>query len=170
MLSCVCRFSTPWTVARQAPLSIECSRQEYQSGLPFPSPGDLPHPGIKPWSPALHCRQILYHLSHQQSLKHTSFPECRGGSQLMATVSSGNKRQVSPTLALEKTSTGSVWPHSFSLGQVTKRCLFHLTPSLSLIPAFDKRAVMLMKLGIFFFSNCSEIQRLLLFVNQSPHC
>ena len=43
----------PWTVARQAPLSIEFSRQEYCSGLPLPSPGDLPNPGIEPVSPAL---------------------------------------------------------------------------------------------------------------------
>ena len=44
---------TPITVAHQAPLSMGFSRQEYWSGLPFPSPGDLPHPGIKPRSPAL---------------------------------------------------------------------------------------------------------------------
>ena len=42
-----------WTVAYQAPLSMGFSRQEYWSGLPFPSPGDLPDPGIKPRSPAL---------------------------------------------------------------------------------------------------------------------
>ena len=40
-------FETPWSVARPAPLSIKFARQEYQSGLPFPSPGDLPYPGIK---------------------------------------------------------------------------------------------------------------------------
>ena len=44
---------TPWTVARQAPLSTGFSRQEYWIGLPFPSPGDLPDPGSKPRSPAL---------------------------------------------------------------------------------------------------------------------
>ena len=44
---------TPWTVAHQASPSMGFSRQEYWSGLPFPSPGDLPHPGIKPRSPAL---------------------------------------------------------------------------------------------------------------------
>jgi len=44
---------TPGTVAPQVPLSMEFSRQEYWSGLPFPSPGDLHHPGIKPGSPAL---------------------------------------------------------------------------------------------------------------------
>ena len=43
----------PWTVACQAPLSMRFSRQEYWSGLPFPSPGDLPNPGIEPRSPAL---------------------------------------------------------------------------------------------------------------------
>ena len=46
-------FATPRTVACQAPLSMGFSRQEYWSGLPFPSPGDLPDPGIKPGSPAL---------------------------------------------------------------------------------------------------------------------
>jgi len=52
-LSHVRLFATPWTVAHQAPPSMEFSRQEYWSGLPFPSPGDLPDPGIKPRSPAL---------------------------------------------------------------------------------------------------------------------
>ena len=45
-------FATPWTVAYQAPPSMEFSRQEYWSGLPFPSPGDLPNSGIEPGSPA----------------------------------------------------------------------------------------------------------------------
>ena len=48
--SVVDSFVTPWTVACQAPLSVEFSRQEYQSGQPFPSPGDLPDPGIEPGS------------------------------------------------------------------------------------------------------------------------
>ena len=58
---CVCVLShsivfdsvTPWIVARQAPLSMGFSRQEYWSGLPFPTPGDLPNPGMEPRSPAL---------------------------------------------------------------------------------------------------------------------
>ena len=49
-LSCVWCFASPWTVALQAPLSMGFSRQEYWSGLPFPSPGDLPDPGIEPAS------------------------------------------------------------------------------------------------------------------------
>ena len=52
-LSRVRLFGTPWTVAYQAPPSVGFSRQEYWSGLPFPSPGDLPNPGIEPRSPAL---------------------------------------------------------------------------------------------------------------------
>ena len=51
-LSHVQHFVTPWTVAYQAPPSMEFSRQEYWSGLPFPSPGDLPDPGIEAGSPA----------------------------------------------------------------------------------------------------------------------
>ena len=56
MLSRVRLSVTPWTVAHQAPLSMGFPRQEYWSGLPFPSPGDLHNPGIKPLyltSPAL---------------------------------------------------------------------------------------------------------------------
>ena len=52
-LSCVLLFATPWTVAYEIPPSMEFSRQEYWSGLPFPSPGSLPHPGIEPGSPIL---------------------------------------------------------------------------------------------------------------------
>ena len=58
-LSHVRFFATPWTVARQDHLSIEFSRQEYWSGLPFPSPGELPNPGIKLC--LLVGRWILYH-------------------------------------------------------------------------------------------------------------
>ena len=53
LVSRVLFFATRWTEAYQAPLSVEFSRQEYWSGLPFPPPGDLPDPGIAPGSPAL---------------------------------------------------------------------------------------------------------------------
>ena len=56
-------FSTPWTVARQAPLSMGFSRQEYWSGLPRPSPGDLPDLGMTLESPALQADSLL--LNHQ---------------------------------------------------------------------------------------------------------
>ena len=51
-------LATPWTVALQAPLSVKFSRHEYWSGLPFPSPGDLPDPGIRPGSPALQADSL----------------------------------------------------------------------------------------------------------------
>ena len=69
-LSHVWLFETPRTVALQAPLSMEFSRQEYWSGLPLSTPGDLPDPGIEPSLP--HYRQILYQLNHQGSLERQS--------------------------------------------------------------------------------------------------
>ena len=66
LLSHVRFFATPWTVAYQSPPSMGFSRQESWSGLPFPSPGDLPDQESKPGLP--HCRQTLYHLSHQGML------------------------------------------------------------------------------------------------------
>ena len=59
-LSCGRLFETPWTVAYQGPLSMGFSRQEYWSGLPFPSPGDLPNPGIKPGSPELQADALSF--------------------------------------------------------------------------------------------------------------
>ena len=58
-LSCVRLFATPWTVADQAPLSMGFSRQGYWSGLPFPSPRDLPNPGIELRPPALSADALL---------------------------------------------------------------------------------------------------------------
>ena len=65
---CVCvvshghLFATPWSVALQAPLSLGFPRLENWSGLPFPFPGDLPRPGVKSMSPALHVDSLP--LSH----------------------------------------------------------------------------------------------------------
>ena len=64
-LSHVRLFATPWTVAYQAFLSMGFSRQEYQSCLPFPSPGGFPDPGIEPRSPTLRADALP--LSHQGS-------------------------------------------------------------------------------------------------------
>ena len=58
-------FATPWTIACQAPLSMEFSRQEYWSAFLFPSPGHLLDPGLN--SGLLHCRQTIYHLSQYTS-------------------------------------------------------------------------------------------------------
>ena len=60
LLSPIRFFATAWTVACEAPPSMGFSRQEYWSGVPFPSPGDLPNPGIKPRSPTLQVD--AYHL------------------------------------------------------------------------------------------------------------
>ena len=61
--SCLTRDSMDW--ACWAPLSMEFSRQEYWSGLPFPSPGDLPYPGIKHGSPALQADSFTNCLSYK---------------------------------------------------------------------------------------------------------
>ena len=58
-LSRVRLFVTPWTVACQTPPPMGFSRQEYWSGSPFPSPGDLPDPRIEPWSPAPQADSLL---------------------------------------------------------------------------------------------------------------
>ena len=63
----VCLFATPRTVVHQAPRSTEFSRQEYWSGLSFPSPGDLPDPGIKPGPPTLQKDSL--HLSQEGRIK-----------------------------------------------------------------------------------------------------
>ena len=55
-------LATKWTIARMPPLSMEFSRQEYWSGLPFPSPGYLPDPGSEPGSPALQADPLLTEL------------------------------------------------------------------------------------------------------------
>ena len=62
LLSRIQLFVTPWTVAYQAAPSMGFSRQEYWSGLPFPSPGDLPDPGMEPRSPALQADALLSEL------------------------------------------------------------------------------------------------------------
>ena len=59
MCSVVSDSATPWTVAHQAPLSMGFSRQQYWNGLPFPSPGDLPDPGIELRSPTLQTDALL---------------------------------------------------------------------------------------------------------------
>ena len=66
-------LATPWTVACQAPLSMGSSRQEYWSGLPFPSPGDLPDPGIEPRSPALKADSS----PSEPPGKQTYYPSCK---------------------------------------------------------------------------------------------
>ena len=73
LLNRVQLFVTPWTIAYQAPPSQEFPRQEYWNGLPFPSPGDLPDPGIEPTSPAWQVDSLpLNHLVSPQLNVHVS--------------------------------------------------------------------------------------------------
>ena len=62
-------LATPWTVAHQAPLSMGFSRQEYWRGLPFPSPGNLPYPGVEPGSPALQADSLPTELPEEENIK-----------------------------------------------------------------------------------------------------
>ena len=66
--SVVSNSATPWSVACQAPLPMEFSRQEHWSGLPFPTPGDLPNPGIKPGYPALQADSLRSELPGKRIL------------------------------------------------------------------------------------------------------
>ena len=75
LLSHVPFFATPWTVAYWAPQSMEFSRQEYWSGLPFPSPGDFPNPGIEPQSPALQADALLSKPPGKPSVQFSSFTQ-----------------------------------------------------------------------------------------------
>ena len=74
-LSHVRLFATPWTVAHQAPPFMGFSRQEYWSGWPFPSPGDLPDPGIEPKSPALQADALTSEPPGKLRLTETSGPQ-----------------------------------------------------------------------------------------------
>ena len=72
-------FATPWTIAHQAPLSLGFPRQEYWSGLLFPSPGDLPTTGTEPGSPALQAVSLpsglLYSFKHPLKCAFTAYPQ-----------------------------------------------------------------------------------------------
>ena len=74
LLSCIWPFVTPWTVADQCSLSIGFPRQEYWNGLPFPSPRDLPYPGIRPVSPALASKFFTSSTTWEASSEAESVP------------------------------------------------------------------------------------------------
>ena len=76
-------FATPWTVAHQAPPSMGFSRQEYWSGLPFPSPGDLPDPGFEPRSPALQADALT---SEPPTLQFFFLLKRKGHRQIIKTI------------------------------------------------------------------------------------
>ena len=82
---------TPWTVAHQAPLSMEFSKQEYWSGLPFPFPGDLPNPGIEPMSPALAGGFFTTELPEKPSGGDRCLSSFREGTRLHYSMESASK-------------------------------------------------------------------------------
>ena len=104
---------TPWTVACQAPLSMGFSRQEYWSGLPFPSPGDLPDPGIEPASPALQADS--YQLSYEGSPSSV---------RSLKKQESSKKKSTSALLSMPKSLT--VWI-STNYGKFLKRWEYQTT-------------------------------------------
>ena len=82
LLSHVQLFATPQTITHQAPLLMGFSRQEYWSGLPFPSPEDLLDSGIEPWSPALQTDSLPFELQGNPSVNQMSHLELLRGSLL----------------------------------------------------------------------------------------
>ena len=116
-LSRVRLFATTWTVAYQAPPSMGFSRQEYWSGLPFPSPGDLPDPGIEPRSPALQADAL-------PSEPPGKFPPHDGVDRIPGSVHRIKQRvldwgqeQGLGTLQVKVPSLGLSWSELFSPGQ-----------------------------------------------------
>ena len=115
---CVCSVvsdsETTLTVAHQAPLSLEFSRQEYWSRLPYPSSRDFPNSGIE----CMHCRQILYHLSNLESLSLVQFSSVQSLSRVWLFVTAWiAARQASLSItnsqsSLRLTSIKSVMPSS----------------------------------------------------------
>ena len=113
-----------WTVAHQAPPSVGFSRQEYWSGLPFPSPGDLPHPGIETRSPTLQADALTSALNTRiQSLRkppiETNIKDFKGGKEAMLKEEGGGggrggRKEWPYRRLLPPTDTQALW--DFSLG------------------------------------------------------
>ena len=107
LLSCVWLFATPCTAAHQTLLSMRFSRQRYWSGLPFPSPGDLPDPGIEPRFPALQADSLPTELPGK--------PHWEGRSYKRSTFWMGVQMKW--------------WRTGFDFGYVSLRCLLDRCPS-----------------------------------------
>ena len=125
-------FVTPWTTACQAPQSMGFPRQEHWSGFPFPSPGDLPDPGIEPVSPALPADSLL--LSHQGSHSSWANTFCFGGQG--AQRAGACPGAACPGASLGKRHTHAQWrpelsqssPNTPSLGASNWVGQVHLSP------------------------------------------
>ena len=101
-LSCVQLFVILWIVTCQAPLSMGSSRQEYWSGLPFPSPEDLPYPGIKPGSPTLQADSLLTKLPGKSSTVtlHKPCLESPGEQGFKSRSATGNRYMINSWIKL----------------------------------------------------------------------
>ena len=91
-------FAAPWTVAYQAPPSMGFSRQEYWSGLPFPSPGDLPDPGIEPGSPALQADALTSEPLQSTSCQMLGWMKHKLESRFPGEISITSDMQMTPPL------------------------------------------------------------------------
>ena len=117
-------FATPWTVACQTPLSMGFSRQEYWSGLPFPSPGDLPDPGIRPGYPAWQADSLPFELLGKPSVGEDAEKReplvHRGGTSRMwvGAATMENSMEVG-----QNTKNRTVWPGNFTSGYLRKQTL-----------------------------------------------
>ena len=105
-LSCVRLFATLWSVAHQAPLSMGFSRQEYWSGLPFPSPGNLSNPGIESRSPTLWADALTSELPGKLKLFHLSLLLKDQGVGVSRKESS---RKISTSALLTKPKSLTLW-------------------------------------------------------------
>ena len=118
LLSCVRLFVTPWTVAHQAPLSVEFSRQEYQNGLPHPPPVDLPDPGIKP---IISC--ISYFAGGLSTAESPGKPVC-------ASVQFSSVAQSCPTLCKPMTCSTPGLPVHHQLPEFTQTCVHRVSDAI----------------------------------------
>ena len=90
-------FAVPWTVAFQAPLSMEFSRREYRSRLPFPSPGDVPDLRIEPRSPALQADALPSELP-EYIKQNARLDEAQAGIKIAGEISVTSDMQMTPSL------------------------------------------------------------------------
>ena len=100
-LSCVRLFVTPWTIAYQAPPSMGFSRQEYWRGLSFPSPGDLPDPGIEPRSPAFQADALTSEPPGKPIMRNSGLDETQTGMKI-AWRNSSNLRYTGASLVAQR--------------------------------------------------------------------
>ena len=120
-LSVLSESATPSTVAHQAPLSKGFSRQEYWSGLPFPSPGDLPDPGIEPTFPALQADSLL----SEPPGKSPQFSDIIKIPLLLGRKLISHKYPYNPSLPLPSLPTPSRSSQSTSLSFLRYTAAFH---------------------------------------------